>query len=45
LLIGSAGLRDEHPTGRERPIAAVLQVRGQLVKELSDAVLLNVRDG
>ena len=41
----AARLRDEHPAGRPRSVAAVLQIRRQLVKELGDAVLLDVGDG
>ena len=41
----AARLRDEHPAGRPRSVAAVLQIRGQLVTELGDAVLLDVSDG
>jgi hypothetical protein len=45
LLGRPAGFRDEHPAGGERSVAAVLQIRGQLVKQLGDAVLLDVSDG
>ena len=45
LLGRTAGLRDEHPAGRERPVAAFLQIRGQLVEQPADAVPLDVSDG
>ena len=45
LLGRPAGLRNEHPAGRERTPPPVPQIRGQLVKELGDAVLLDVSDG
>ena len=43
--LAAAGLRDEHPAGRQRPVAAALQIRGQLVKQPVDAVPLDVGDG
>ena len=33
-LLRSAGLRDEHPAGRKRTPAPVLEVRGQLIEQL-----------
>jgi hypothetical protein len=45
LLGPAAGLRNEYPAGRERPVAAVLQIRSQLLEELGDAVLLDIGDG
>jgi hypothetical protein len=45
LLGRPAGLRDEHPPGRERSPPPVPEIRGQLIEELGDAVLLDVRDG
>ena len=45
LLVRPAGLRNEHPTSRQRPIAAVPQIRDQLVKEPVSAVLLDISDG
>jgi hypothetical protein len=45
LLGRPAGLRNEHPASRERPVAAVPQIRGQLVKQPVNPVLLDVGDG
>ena len=44
-LLRSAGLRDEHPTGRKRPPPPLLEIHGQLVEQPGDAVLLDVGDG
>ena len=39
------GLRDEHPARGKRTPAPVLQIRGQLVEQLGNAVLLDIGDG
>src|SRR3984885_14931175 len=39
------GLWDEHPARGQRTPAPVLQVRGQLIKELGDTMLLDIGDG
>jgi hypothetical protein len=44
-LLGRAGLGKKHPTRRQRPVAAVLEVRGQLVKQPGHPVLLDIGDG
>jgi hypothetical protein len=44
-LLAAARLRDEHPTGRQRTPATVLQGRGQLVKHPAHAVLLDIGNG
>jgi hypothetical protein len=44
-LLAGAGLRDEHPTRRERSVAAGPEVRGQLVEQPVDAVVLDVGEG
>jgi len=41
----TSGLRDEHPTRGKRTPAPGLQIRGQLIEELGDAVLLDLGDG
>jgi len=40
----TAGLRNEHPAGRQRPPLAVLQIRSQLIKQPVNTVLLDVGD-
>ena len=40
--LGGSRLRDEHPTRRQRPIAAIFQFDGQLVEEPGNAVLLDI---
>lgn len=41
-LLRRAGLGNEHPASRKRPPPAVLQLRGQLVEESGDPVLLDL---
>jgi hypothetical protein len=43
--LAAAQLRDEHPPGRQRPIATVLQLMGQLVEQPVNAVLLDLGRG
>jgi hypothetical protein len=45
LLRRPTGLRDEHPAGRERSPRSRLQILGQLVEKLDDAVPLDLDDG
>jgi hypothetical protein len=45
LLVRPAGFRYEYPTSRQRSVAPVPQIRGQLVEQLGDAVPLDVGDG
>ena len=44
-LLHRAGLGDEHPTRRERTIAAFLQFHGQFVEEAGNPVLLDLLQG
>ena len=44
-LLRSAGLRDEHPAGRKRTPAPVLEIRGQFVEQSAHAIPLDVGDG
>jgi hypothetical protein len=39
------GLRDEHPARGKRPPTPVLQIRGQLIKQPGNPVLLDISDG
>jgi hypothetical protein len=39
------GLRNEHPARGQRPPPPYLQIHGQLIKELGNAVLLDISDG
>src|SRR5271154_6765117 len=41
----SAGLRDEHPAGRKRTPAPLLEIRGQLVEQPGNPVLLDISAG
>jgi hypothetical protein len=43
--LSGAGLRDQYPTRRQRPTAAVLQLGGQLIKQPDNPVLLDLVQG